>query len=104
MTPPRKSPIRLARHAAPLDASALWPEISAPAFLAAQAEIARVTAEVLASGPEPVRLAVPAGTDRRALGVAAYTTAMGPLLGYWCEIGRMVAQQIGRASGRGRVS
>jgi len=91
MIPSREIPIRLARHAATLDASALWPEISAPAFLTAQAEIARVTAEVLASAPEPVRLAVPAGADSRALGVAAYTTAMGPLLGYWCEIGSIVA-------------
>src|SRR5207247_4628839 len=71
----------------------LWPEVSASVFQAAQQEMVRVTAAVLAGAPSPVRLELPRGADTRALGVAASAAGMGPLLGFWCETGRIDAQQ-----------
>src|ERR1041385_5817230 len=93
MEPQIDIPARLARYAVSADARDLWPEVSASAFRAAQREIARVSAAVLAGAPSPVRLELPRDGDTRALGVAASAAGMGPLLGVWCEIGRVDAQQ-----------
>src|SRR5229473_50843 len=82
---------RLARYAATLDARDLWPEVTASAFRAAQTEVARVVAAVLAGGPSPVPLRLPPEADARALGVAASAAGIGPLLGYWCSMGRIAA-------------
>jgi hypothetical protein len=83
---------RLARFAATWDARDLWPHVTIAAFRAAQEEVARVTAAVLSGAPDPVSLCLPTGTDVRALGVAASTAGMGPLLGFWWEAGRISAQ------------
>ena len=93
MEPQIDIPARLTRYAVTRDARDLWPEVSASAFQAAQQEIVRVTAAVLAGAPSPVRLELPRGADTRALGVAASAAGMGPLLGFWCETGRVDAPQ-----------
>ena len=82
---------RLARYAVTLDARDLWPEVTVSAFRAAQAAITRVTAAVLSDAPGPVPLRLPPDVDARALGVAASAAGVGPLLGWWCETGRMDA-------------
>ena len=93
MIPPQNEiEARLARFDATNDASVLWPGIGARAFHAAQEEIARVTTAVLADAGSPVRLASKSGAEHRVLGVAAFTSSMGPLLGFWCETGRIVAE------------
>lgn len=88
---PEEIPARLARYAATLDARDLWPEVTAPAFRAAQAELARVVTAVLGGGPSPVRLRLPPEVDARALGIAASAAGIGPLLGLWCSIDRIAA-------------
>ena len=82
---------RLARYTATKDARDLWPEVPPSAFRAAQAEIARVTAGVLAGASGAIELRLPPDTDARALGIAASATGVGPLLGFWCESGRLAA-------------
>jgi hypothetical protein len=83
---------RLARFAATWDARDLWPHVTAAAFRAAQQEVARVTAAVLSGPRDPVSLRLPPETDIGALGVAASAAGMGPLLGFWCEAGRLAAE------------
>lgn len=50
-------------------------------------EIERVTSLVLAGSPATVTL--PHGTSARALGIAAFTSGMGPLLGHWVITGQL---------------
>ena len=83
---------RLARFVASRDAGDVWPEVSAPAFQAAQEAIARVTTALLSGAPQPVPLAIPAASDATAIGVAGFAGGMGPLLGYWCETRALVAE------------
>lgn len=64
----------------------LWPEVTPASWRAALAEIESVTRQVL--GGEIAR--TPLDGDLRALGLAAYTSGMGPLLGCWIEEGRLV--------------
>lgn len=90
MTTPGNIHDRLARWRGSGDPRDLWPGIEEGEFRAAIAEIARVTRAILAgSGPEPIALA-PA-VPPRVLGVAAFASGMGALLGYWTETGRIVA-------------
>src|SRR5213593_4582541 len=93
MQPENDIPARLARYTVTRDARELWPEVSASAFRAAQREMVRVTARVLAEASSPVRLELSPETDTRALGVAASASGMGPLLGFWCETGRIDAPE-----------
>src|SRR5260370_30268800 len=72
---------RLTRYAATLDGRDLWPEVTASGFRAGQAELARVVAAVLAGGPSPVPLRLPAQTDPRPPGHAAPAPGIGPLPG-----------------------
>jgi hypothetical protein len=88
---PEEINARLTRYAATLDARDLWPDVTASAFRAAQAELARVVAAVLAGEPSPVPLRLPPAVDARALGVAASAAGIGPLLGFWCGTGRIAA-------------
>lgn len=67
----------------------LWPDIPVETFRAAEAEVARVVTAVL--GGEGA-VAMGSGLSARALGVAAFMNGMGPLLGYWCETGRVAAE------------
>jgi len=81
---------RLNRYALTLDARDLWPEVPAPAFRAAQAEIARAVAAALV-GDRPVHLVPPAGVEAGAMGIAASAAGVGPLLGRWCEDGTIAS-------------
>jgi hypothetical protein len=60
----------------------LWPETEVGAWVAALRSIERVTAGILA-GRTGARL----DGDATAIGIAGYTSGMGPLLGYWIEQG-----------------
>ncbi len=82
--------LRAALWQVTLDASVLWPGVDRPSFDAAAAAIADVTASVL-NGRGPHRLHRPAQVTPLALGVAALVSGMGPLLGYWIEQRRVVA-------------
>src|SRR5947207_1033515 len=82
---------RLSRYAVTRDARDLWPDVSPSAFRAAQEEIARVARAVLTDAESPVSFEIPPGTEPRACGAAAFAAGMGPLLGFWCETGRVAA-------------
>ena len=73
----------------------LWPDVSVGEWRASLREIERVTSRVLADGSPPVLvLPMTANTrkmDTRKMGVAAFTSGMGALLGYWIEAGRLTA-------------
>lgn len=61
----------------------LWPEISVEAWQSAVEAIANVAARVIAGDRQPML----ASGDAKAMGVAGYTSGMGPLLGFWVESG-----------------
>ncbi len=73
------------------DARHLWPDVSVEAFRSAQRELGRAFSAVLGGGVEPVVLRLPPHITARALGIVASAEGMGPLLGYWCETGRLIA-------------
>ncbi len=68
----------------------LWPEVPVSAWRAALRQIEIAARWVLTGGG---RAALPAEGPAavRALGLAAYTSGTGPLLGYWLEIGALEA-------------
>jgi len=68
----------------------LWPDVPIPAWRAALEGIASAVAGWLSRGP-PVALTLSRGVDARALGIAAFTSGLGPLLGYWLETGDLIA-------------
>jgi hypothetical protein len=72
----------------------LWPEVAPAALHRGLAEIERVTSALLRS--ERPRLDVEGAAELRALGVAGYTSGMGPLLGYWLETDRVDASPLAR--------
>lgn len=57
----------------------LWPDVPTDAWHDALAGIERVSREILTSG----RAVGPLTGNPEAIGVASYTSGMGPLLGYW---------------------
>jgi hypothetical protein len=61
----------------------LWPEVSPRDWSQALERIAAVARDVLAHG----RSSQPLDGDPAALGIAGFTSGMGPLLGYWAESG-----------------
>jgi len=69
----------------------LWPDLDIEAWRACQREIERVAALALAQRAAPVRFEAPPGADAYALGIAAFTSGMGPLLGWWIERGILAA-------------
>jgi len=80
---------RLARWGRSGDPYHLWPEVEERDFRRAMDEIGEVTRRVLrAPGVEPP-LACTFSAPLRAVGVAAFASGMGPLLGYWAEAGRI---------------
>jgi len=89
-----------------------WPEVPIPAWRACLGEIARVTG-VLLSGPAArAVLEVDDDDGPRCLAVAAFTSGLGPLLGYWLEGGRLettplasevLARHLRHARARARV-
>lgn len=72
------------------DPAALWPELTDTAYRASQREIVRAAGAVLA-GADRVALALPPGVTASSFGVVAFSAGMGPLLGVWCETGRVDA-------------
>lgn len=70
------------------DPAALWPGLTERARVAAAREIERVTRDVLAGRAS---VTISDELDAHALGVAAHTTGMGPVLGRWMEAGRVGA-------------
>lgn len=63
----------------------LWPEIDVAQWRKAMSGIERVTRDVLMFGRSRERL----DEDPGALGIAGYTSGMGPLLGFWCREGKI---------------
>ena len=73
----------------------LWPDVSVGEWRSSLLEIERVTRRVLADDSPPV-LVLPNAADARKMdtrkmGVAAFTSGMGALLGYWIEVGKLAA-------------
>ena len=66
----------------------LWPDVPVENWRSAVDAIVDVARKVLASGSKP---SLP-GSDARALGLAGYTSGMGPLLGFWVESGIATAE------------
>ncbi len=70
----------------------LWPHVPVDAWRACLRETERVVGLVLSHHPDPVELVTPPGADARAIGLAAFTSGTGPLLGFWLEQGRLSAE------------
>jgi hypothetical protein len=78
-----------------------WSDVAIDTWRACLLEIERVSTLLLCNAPSPLagaaraveipQLCLPGGADARALGIAAFTSGMGPLLGYWIECGRLHA-------------
>ena len=68
----------------------LWPDIPISEWRASLREIQRVTTHILAGGSPPA-LTLPGMADARKMGVAAFTSGMGALLGYWIEVEKLSA-------------
>jgi hypothetical protein len=67
----------------------LWPEIPIGDWRAAMAQVARVTRAMLSGAPHGTL-----GTDSAAaMGLAGYTSGMGPLLGHWIQSGQLSASR-----------
>jgi hypothetical protein len=67
----------------------LWPELPVPLWRAATAEVVRAVGQVLAGRPATLDPAGRMGAE--ALGIAAFLTGTGPLLGHWMERGALAA-------------
>jgi hypothetical protein len=80
---------RIRRFRRSWHAGDLWPDVTEPAFLAAMAEIARVTAAL--AGTSSGRAVLHPGVDLPALRAATFVCGLGPLLGFWIARGRLDA-------------
>ena len=69
----------------------LWPDVPIPAWRSAQEQIASAASAVLADRPASL------SAEPQALGLAGYTSGLGPLLGLWIRQGRMAADGEARA-------
>ena len=67
----------------------LWPGLPVPLWRAATAEVVRAVGQVLAGRPAALDPERRIGVE--ALGIAAFLTGTGPLLGYWMERGALSA-------------
>lgn len=65
----------------------LWPDSSIPEWQSALREIERATRDIL----DGHRCDGPLRGDAEHMGIAAYTSGMGPLLGYWIDAGLLSA-------------
>jgi hypothetical protein len=88
----------------------LWPDVSPAEWRVAMSELERVT-KLLLAGERPVRLAAADAPRLRALGIASYTSGLGPWLGWQVErgavdadpnVGALLAQHL--AHGRSRAA
>lgn len=98
---------RLARFSVTRDARDLWPAVPVASFRAAQDEVARVATAVLTGASPLVPMQQSHIVDAPALNAAAFAGGMGPLIGYWCEMGwvaadREVADRFATALDHGR--
>jgi hypothetical protein len=82
---------RVAAWRATSDTARLWPDVPPAARQEAQRSIARVTRERLGSATAVSRMEVAGTLERRALGIQAYLSGMGPHLGRWVEEGTLAA-------------
>jgi hypothetical protein len=69
----------------------LWPEVEPAAWREGLREIERVTHDIVAGRSAALR-----DGDARALGIAAFTSGTGPLLGFWVERGDLDAPEPAR--------
>ena len=69
----------------------LWPDVPAAERRAAQAQVRAVAQAVLRSSVTRPSLVAPDEDQARALGVAGYTSGMGPLIGWWIQQGLVAA-------------
>lgn len=67
----------------------LWPAVPVAAWRDGLDAVARVLTDLLDESAVTTRLALPAATDPAALGIAAFTSGTGPLLGYWVAAERL---------------
>jgi len=68
-----------------------WPDLPVDMWHACVLEVEHTTRLILGAVSLPVPLRPPAGAGARALGIAAFTSGMGPLLGFWIEEGIITA-------------
>jgi hypothetical protein len=88
---PAEAARRVKRFEATPDPRTLWPGVAEGQFAAAMREIVRVTSSLLSPASSPVEFRSPVPGGPLALGVAAFASGLGPLLGYWIEAGRLRA-------------
>lgn len=69
----------------------VWPRVPIGRWLACGREIERITRSRLLDDGTVPRLEIPPGATAEAVGVAAFSAGMGPLLGHWLEIGALRA-------------
>ncbi len=74
----------------------LWPDVPPEQWRAALAEVERVTRGLMGQTPG-VRLNAEDEARLRTLSVAAFTSGMGPLLGWWIEQGQLYAGERARS-------
>lgn len=72
-----------------------WPEFPVHVWRACLFEIERATSQILSEGRAELR--PPADASPRALGIAAFSAGVGPLLGHWIDTGALkVDPEVGR--------
>src|SRR5690606_16420622 len=69
----------------------VWPRVPVGRWLACAREIERIARARLLDENALPRVELPPGATAEAFGVAAFSTGMGPLLGYWIEAGALRA-------------
>jgi hypothetical protein len=69
----------------------VWPRVPIGRWLACGREIERVARARLLDESAAPRLEVPSGASAEAVGIAAFSSGMGPLLGHWIESGAVRA-------------
>lgn len=75
------------------DLSRLWPDVEPEEWRTAHRMVRSTTQEVLDPAGALPSLRAPDARARRALGVAAFTSGMGPLLAWWIAEGHVVASR-----------
>src|SRR5437870_4446771 len=81
---------RVARFAASLRATDLWPDVGAAELQSARRCIERTVRNTLHDRPAAA-LEETRAHSARALSIAAFFTGVGPLLGHWISTGRIAA-------------
>ncbi|MCH7565471.1 MAG: nucleotidyltransferase family protein [Gemmatimonadetes bacterium] len=66
----------------------LWPDLPFDVWRACLREIEHTTRAVL-RGSADASLRIPIGATPKAMGIAGFTSGLGPLLGYWCADGQI---------------